>query len=319
MNRLQFSLAFNYLNVLYHSNNKEEFPDTAFTHSVGSKMSLSVLDWFLPNLMVFIYIACKIDAFNKCLRMIGYEEKGRPTPGNREHELAISDGKLIVLRGRATLGLGADGASVEDRERANEMSRNRTKLIFARMEARRAGLDPDSIGRLEDAGISKLESGQEGGGGGGGHVAGGGGGSAVRGALSLDTFNKSASAPSGSVGGSVGGLLSLSSLAARAAGGKATSESQRYGVVDHGDDDSPAHTSPTARAGSQAPSSAFSNPAPVLREVEAPPTLSQLLRSGRRGDAARAAPLQAKVPQPVDDSNRARTPGAVLSNGFSKL
>jgi hypothetical protein len=44
-NRLQFSLAFNYLNVLMHSNDRQAFPNTAFLNSVGAKMSLSVVDW----------------------------------------------------------------------------------------------------------------------------------------------------------------------------------------------------------------------------------------------------------------------------------
>ena len=70
MNRLQFSLAFNFLNVVYHSNDKEAFPDTAFLHSVGSKMSLSVLDWFIPLIMAVIYAMCKLDAINKCLRAV---------------------------------------------------------------------------------------------------------------------------------------------------------------------------------------------------------------------------------------------------------
>jgi hypothetical protein len=70
MNRLQFSLAFNYLNVLFHSSDKEAFPDTAFLHSVGAKMSLSVLDWFIPLIMVVVYVACKLDVFNKCLRAV---------------------------------------------------------------------------------------------------------------------------------------------------------------------------------------------------------------------------------------------------------
>ena len=70
MNRLQFSLAFNYLNVLFHSSDKSEFPDTAFLHSVGAKMSLSVVDWFLPLLAVLLYAACKLHMFDRLMRKV---------------------------------------------------------------------------------------------------------------------------------------------------------------------------------------------------------------------------------------------------------
>jgi len=43
-NRLQFSLAFNFLNVLMHSTNKNDFPPTAFQASIGARMDLSVIE-----------------------------------------------------------------------------------------------------------------------------------------------------------------------------------------------------------------------------------------------------------------------------------
>jgi len=151
MNRLQFSLAFNYLNVLFHSPNKEDFPDTAFLHSVGAKMSLSILDWFLPLLMVLLYIACKLKFFDIVMRRLGYEEAGDPIVGNTEHEAAIFSGKSLVIRGRSTLGLGEDegGGGEEERARASELARNKRAIVMARMEARRAGKDPDSVARLD--------------------------------------------------------------------------------------------------------------------------------------------------------------------------
>ena len=43
-NRLQFSLAFNYLNVLMHSTNRDDFPPTAFQASIGARMDLSLVE-----------------------------------------------------------------------------------------------------------------------------------------------------------------------------------------------------------------------------------------------------------------------------------
>lgn len=106
-NRLQFSLAFNYLNVLMHSNNKADFPDTAFSHSVGAGMKLSLIDWYLPILMPVFYIMARVDLWERFMRLLGVEEKATvPIKGNAAHEDIIQDGIKLIAKARRSMGLG---------------------------------------------------------------------------------------------------------------------------------------------------------------------------------------------------------------------
>jgi hypothetical protein len=247
--------------------------------------------------------------------------------------MAIGDGKFIVLRGRAALGLGVDGASAEDREHANEMSRNRTKLIFARMEARRAGLDPDAVGRLEEAGIEMTHTSHP-----SSSSAYSSSGSSVRPSASLDSFssNRAGGGGGGAGGGGgggataappggSGGLASLSALVSRATGGggatglagAASSRGATYGVVDHGDDD---HIAPSrADAKNSAAGRSGARPEVELRAVQAPPKLSELLRGSRRGEGASSSPPP-RTPaagRPPGGSSSAAT--AAVTTGFAQL
>jgi len=104
-NRLQFSLTFNYLNVLMHSNNKADFPDTAFSHSVGAGMKLSVIDWYLPLIMPLIYAMCRVDLWDRFMRLLGIEERGTPIAGNAAHDELIADGTKLIAKARRSLGL----------------------------------------------------------------------------------------------------------------------------------------------------------------------------------------------------------------------
>ena len=145
-NRLQFSLAFNYLNVLMHSTNRDDYPPTAFLRSVGARMDLSVIDWYLPLGMIAIYAMCKLNSFNRLLGLIGVEAPGDPLRGNVEHDSIILTGQSVVSKGKRTLGLaaGVDGMSEEDFEKADEASRNRLKNIMMRAQMRKEGRDPDA-------------------------------------------------------------------------------------------------------------------------------------------------------------------------------
>ena len=90
----QFALAFNYLNVLYHSNNRSDFPLTAFLNSIGANMSLQVrsmmggedarvsggrtyttprpppqiVDYFLPLGIPLLYGLVKADVFGRIMQ-----------------------------------------------------------------------------------------------------------------------------------------------------------------------------------------------------------------------------------------------------------
>lgn len=57
---MQFSLAFNYLNVLMHSTDRQAYPQPAFSYSVGAAMKLSLVDWYLPMGTGVIYVMCKV-------------------------------------------------------------------------------------------------------------------------------------------------------------------------------------------------------------------------------------------------------------------
>jgi len=110
MNRLQFSLAFNYLNVLMHSSNKADFPNTAFMNSVGAGMALSVVDWYLPILMPVIYALNRANVWQRIMRLLGIEEVGSPIKGNSAHEEIITDGAKLITKARRALGLDAGTA-----------------------------------------------------------------------------------------------------------------------------------------------------------------------------------------------------------------
>lgn len=111
-NRLQFSLAFNYLNVLMHSGSASvaangDYPDTAFMHSVGVGMKLAVVDWYLPILMPVVYLLCRLDCFDRLMRLLGINERGDPVRGNEEHEEIITDGTKTIAAARRAFGFDA--------------------------------------------------------------------------------------------------------------------------------------------------------------------------------------------------------------------
>ena len=110
-NRLQFSLAFNYLNVLMHSRNKADFPDTAFSHSVGAGLKLSVVDWYLPVLMPVFYAMARANLWERFLRLFGVDQAGAPVPGRLEHDEQIAEGTALIEKARRTLGIDGEAAS----------------------------------------------------------------------------------------------------------------------------------------------------------------------------------------------------------------
>ena len=64
-NRMQFSLAFNFLHVLMHSADRSAYPQPAFMFSVGANMKLSIVDWYLPILTGVIYVLCRINLWER--------------------------------------------------------------------------------------------------------------------------------------------------------------------------------------------------------------------------------------------------------------
>ncbi len=248
------------MNVLMHSADKRDYPNTAFLNSVGARMDLSVVDWYLPIASVIIYISCKVNIFDRCLRKIGVEEGGDPVTGNRDHENIIRDGILVVKKGRRTLGLGGgDADDEEEREKKDAIARDRLKSVMARAQARREGRNPDEVAAMDgDAAIGDL--GGEGGdvemarvGGGGSYASGGSFMSSKAGMVSLDTFAGVGSVTAGGAGAGAGapkgGLAALANrtgmnklgaaftqFGGALAGGFGT-ETGSGAIVDHGDDD----------------------------------------------------------------------------------
>lgn len=68
--------------------------------SVGARMDLSLVDWYLPIIAAVIYLLCKCSMFDRCMRKIGIEQSGDPVNGNRDHDNIIRDGILVVKKGR---------------------------------------------------------------------------------------------------------------------------------------------------------------------------------------------------------------------------
>ncbi|RYE82854.1 MAG: hypothetical protein EOO65_04865, partial [Methanosarcinales archaeon] len=104
-NRLQFSLSFNYLNVLLHSNDRSEYPNTTFMVSVGKRMKLSVIDWYLPMIMPIVYILCRVNVFERIMRLMGIDEKSSPQRGNPVHDDIIKEGASLIAKTRSQLGI----------------------------------------------------------------------------------------------------------------------------------------------------------------------------------------------------------------------
>jgi hypothetical protein len=251
-----------------HSSDKSEYPNTAFLNSVGARMDLSIVDWYLPIVAVVVYLACKCNVFDRCLRKIGIEESGDPDRKNRDDDNLIREGILVVKKGRRTLGLGGGNADdEEERERQDTMARDRLKAVMARAQARREGRNPDEVAALDRelaaaGGMDGLDAE-----GGGGRVGAGGdyasGGSVMTTRFAMDSFAGGAAsvnggggqAGAGGGGGGGGGSApkgGLAALANRAGMGKlgaaftqlgalagmsGESESGGGAVVDHGDDE----------------------------------------------------------------------------------
>ena len=85
-NRMQFSLAFNYLNVLMHSTDRTQYPQPAFVYSVGANMKLSLVDWYLPMGTGVIYLLCRVSNGRKGVQATSPDYElvkfpiGHPTP-----------------------------------------------------------------------------------------------------------------------------------------------------------------------------------------------------------------------------------------------
>ena len=315
-NRLQFSLAFNYLNVLMHSTNRAEYPPTAFLNSVGAKMALSVIDWYLPIGIAVIYITCKLSVFNRALTMMGMEAHGEPIVGNSEHEGIIRTGMGIVSKGKRTLGLSVtpDGMSDDDFEKADEASRDRLRAIMLRAQARKEGKNPDDVARLDGgggggAGSSTPSTGEYSSGGYVGKIEG----------MSLDSFNSSSGNGSGGAGnennsdgasgGSGGGgqkpapvKMGLAALASRAATNLAknvglptnstTTTTTANKNLDYGDDISSPNSPRAEMDAWRKEGRAYSNntvdfssshlPVATVVVPPEPPTMAELLKGKRR-------------------------------------
>lgn len=314
-NRLQFSLAFNYLNVLMHSSNRADYPPTAFLNSVGAKMALSVIDWYLPIGIAVIYITCKLSVFNRVLTMLGMEAHGEPITGNTEHEGIIRTGMGIVSKGKRTLGLSVtpDGMSDDDFEKADEASRDRLRAIMLRAQARKEGKNPDDVARLDGGGGSTTTSSAE--------YSSGGYVGRIEG-MSLSSFNStgggnsddinggmdgSASSSSGNGGGPKGPpvKMGLAALASRAASnlaknvGLPTANSSKNaqessGNLDYGSDDISSSKSPRAEmdswrkdnrpynSNSSIDFSSSHLPIATVVVPPEPPTMAELLKGKRR-------------------------------------
>jgi len=320
-NRLQFSLAFNYLNVLMHSNNKADYPNTAFLNSVGARMDLSIVDWYLPLLMVVIYLACKLNFFDRCMRKIGIEESGDPVRGNRDHDNIIRDGVLVVKKGRRTLGLGGGDADDEEaREKQDAIARDRLKAVMARAQARREGRNPDEVAQLdkdlangiamEEGEIELTKTGQ--------YASGGSMMSSNAGMMSLDSFSGVGSVNPSNTPAKGG----LAALAQRAGMGKIGAAFNQFGaamnqfgdnmlglesngtgaVVDHGDDDAELGNNNTTNNNNNSNNNRTTNrsmysdfsrhdnaTADLMRArelsnvvIQNPPTLAELLKGKRK-------------------------------------
>jgi hypothetical protein len=79
-----------------HSKNKADFPDTAFSHSVGAGMKLSLIDWYLPVLMPIIWLIVRLDLWTRLMRLVGVPEIGSPIIGNVEHDEIIAEGTKLI-------------------------------------------------------------------------------------------------------------------------------------------------------------------------------------------------------------------------------
>jgi len=311
-NRLQFSLAFNYLNVLMHSSNRADYPPTAFLNSVGAKMALSVIDWYLPIGIAVIYITCKLSVFNRALTMMGMEAHGEPIVGNSEHEGIIRTGMGIVSKGKRTLGLSVtpDGMSDDDFEKADEASRDRLRAIMLRAQARKEGKNPDDVARLDGGaggGVGSSSTPST-----GGEYSSGGYVGKIEG-MSLNSFNSSGNGSGGSgnennsEGASGGGQkpapvkMGLAALASRAATNLAknvglptnsTTTTTNNNNLDYGDDISSPNSPRAEMDAWRNEGRAYSNntvdfssshlPVATVIVPPEPPTMAELLKGKRR-------------------------------------
>eukprot|EP01138_Halocafeteria_seosinensis_P014581 gb/GECG01014886.1/.p1 GENE.gb/GECG01014886.1/~~gb/GECG01014886.1/.p1 ORF type:complete len:654 (+),score=59.87 gb/GECG01014886.1/:1-1962(+) len=97
--RLQFSVAFNFLNLL-------SIPyDTSFSRSVGSDMALSQVDNYLPLVLLILCAATAFNAFEKLLRMLRIDQMEPPNIKNPEHQKQMKDGRAFIKKARRTFGL----------------------------------------------------------------------------------------------------------------------------------------------------------------------------------------------------------------------
>lgn len=82
--------------------------------SVGAKMALSRLDWYLPLLMVVMYLMCKLNTFDRLMLFMGIHEKGEPKRGNPAHDDIIREGRALVEKARRQMGVDASAADAAD-------------------------------------------------------------------------------------------------------------------------------------------------------------------------------------------------------------
>jgi len=110
MCRLQFSLAYNFLDILHIS------PQTAYERSVGKHMDLiPAINTYMPLMLVAIVGLVICNAFEKFMGLLGIDVKGSPVKGNVEDEEKIREGRALIRRARQGSGPGPSGSGASSR------------------------------------------------------------------------------------------------------------------------------------------------------------------------------------------------------------
>ena len=99
--RLQFSLAFNFLNLSRFLTEGTDLPLTSYDASVGMGLPLSTVDLTLPLVMVFFSVLMLLNGFERFLRLVGYPDRKIPHEGNAEDDERIRDGRTLMDAGES--------------------------------------------------------------------------------------------------------------------------------------------------------------------------------------------------------------------------
>ncbi len=100
--RLQFALAFNYLNMA-------AFPwKTAFTNSLGKNVQLTELDKWLPLLLVVVIILCAANCLGRVMAWVGLQQpdlvlREAKQGGNAELQQQVQRGQQLLDRAKRKL------------------------------------------------------------------------------------------------------------------------------------------------------------------------------------------------------------------------